>query len=152
MMPHIYKSTKQYGHEMGLSCCFRQWKASSHCRYLHGYALAVRFIFEAEELDERNWVVDFGSLKTMKAWLESVFDHTLIVAQDDPKRHILLALAEHDIAKVVFVERVGCETFAKLIFDYTESWLTINGYTPRCTLRSVEVKEHGSNSALYERQ
>lgn len=29
-----YVSTKTYGHEVGLSATFRQWRASSHCRLL----------------------------------------------------------------------------------------------------------------------
>ena len=37
---------------------------------LHGYSLQFKFTFEARELDERNWVVDFGGLKPLKAWLE----------------------------------------------------------------------------------
>ena len=87
-----FRSTKTYGHEIGLSACFRQWRAESHCRLLHGYALAVKFVFESEELDVRNWVVDFGSLKTLKGWLEDTFDHTLLVANDDPWKHKLMEL------------------------------------------------------------
>lgn len=49
----IYRSTKTYGHEIGLSAAFRQWRAESHCRFVHGYALAVKFVFEAGELDAR---------------------------------------------------------------------------------------------------
>ena len=79
-----YKSTKTFGHELGLSSAFRQWKAQSHCRFVHGYALAVKFEFEAEELDVRNWVVDFGSLKSLRKMLEDTFDHKLLVAEDDP--------------------------------------------------------------------
>lgn len=61
-----YISTKQYGHELGLSCAFRQWKADSHCKYIHGYALAFKFKFETDTLDSNNWVVDFGNLKELK--------------------------------------------------------------------------------------
>ena len=56
----VFRSTKTYGHEMGFSCAFRQHRADSHCRLVHGYALAFHFEFEATELDVRNWVVDFG--------------------------------------------------------------------------------------------
>ena len=49
-----YKSTKTHGHAIGLSAAFRQWRADSHCKYLHGYALAVKFVFEAGELDARD--------------------------------------------------------------------------------------------------
>ena len=58
-----FKSTKTYKTSKGLSCCFRQFKANSHCQYLHGYSLEISVEFEAKNLDERNWVVDFGGLK-----------------------------------------------------------------------------------------
>lgn len=144
-----YRSTKTYGHEIGLSCAFRQWKAESHCRHLHGYALAVRFEFEASELDVRNWVVDFGSLKSLKGMLEDTFDHTLLVAEDDPHKDELCALAGLDVAKVIVVPRTGCEAFAHMIFEAASIWLKDNGYAPRCRLVSVEVREHGANSAIY---
>ena len=35
----MYRSSKTYGHEIGLSAAFRQWRAQSHCRLIHGYAL-----------------------------------------------------------------------------------------------------------------
>lgn len=146
-----YISTKTYGHEIGLSACFRQWKAESHCRFLHGYALAVRFEFAADELDVRNWVVDFGSLKSLKGWLQETFDHTLIVAEDDPKISILKELGIAGLAQVLVVPATGCEAFAKMIFEATEVWLIDNGYAPRAWLASVEVREHGANSAIYSR-
>lgn len=145
----MYKSTKRYGHEIGLSACFRQWRAESHCNLLHGYALAVKFVFASNELDVRNWVVDFGSLKSLKGWLEDTFDHTLLVAEDDPKKSIFQMLQTEGLARVVEVPATGCEAFAELIFEATETWLLCNGYSPRVWLESVEVQEHGANSAIY---
>lgn len=145
----MYQSTKTYGHEVGLSCAFRQWRADSHCNQIHGYALAVKFVFEAEELDARNWVVDFGSLKSLKGWLEGTFDHKLLVAEDDPMKDELLSLDTLGVASVVLVEATGCEAFSSLIFACTEVWLADNGYAPRVRLVSVEVMEHGANSAVY---
>lgn len=147
-----YRSTKTYGHEVGLSCAFRQWRADSHCNLIHGYALSFKFTFEAEELDVRNWVVDFGGLKSLKGMLEDTFDHTLLVAADDPKKDVLLDLDRvHGIAKVVEVERAGCEATAKLAFDVCQQWLKDAGYGDRVDLVSVEVKEHGANGAEYHR-
>lgn len=79
-----FRSTKTYGHDIGLSCCFRQWRSASHCRFLHGYALAVHLEFEADDLDARSWVMDFGSLKPVRQWLVQTFDHKTLVAADDP--------------------------------------------------------------------
>jgi 6-pyruvoyltetrahydropterin/6-carboxytetrahydropterin synthase len=146
----MYKSTKTFGHEIGLSACFRQWRADSHCHFLHGYALAIRFVFASNELDVRNWVVDFGSLKSLKSQLEDTFDHKLLVSEDDPALGLIRSLAKEGVADVVVVEKCGCEAFARLIFDTTEIWLKDNGYAPRAWLESVEVSEHGANSAIYE--
>lgn len=147
----MYASTKLYGHEIGLSCCFRQHRAESHCRFLHGYALAFKFTFVAKELDERGWVVDFGSLKSLKGILEDAFDHKLLVAEDDPDLNTLLRLGDKGLAQVVVLPRVGCEAFAEMVFKVAEQWLTDAGYAPRVALASVEVKEHGANSAIYSR-
>jgi 6-pyruvoyltetrahydropterin/6-carboxytetrahydropterin synthase len=145
----VYGSTKTYVHSVGLSCCFRQWRAESHCKYLHGYALQVKCTFEARDLDIRNWVVDFGSLKSFKGWLEDTFDHKLLVAEDDPKRQLLtLELERAGVVQVRIVPATGCEAFSRMIYEYLEQWLIDNGYTnDRVLLREVEVCEHGGNSA-----
>ena len=144
-----YISTKQYGHELGLSCAFRQWKADSHCRYIHGYALAFKFKFETDTLDDNNWVVDFGNLKELKKTLESIFDHKVLIATDDP--HIDYFRQGHELGVIDMIEVMGngCEKMAEMVFDIVNGWLLSAGYKPRVKLLSVEVKEHGSNSAIY---
>lgn len=144
-----YLSTKTYGHEVGLSAVFRQWRAKSHCNQLHGYALSFKFVFEATELDYRNWVVDFGGLKGLKLSLEHHFDHKTVVAEDDPKRNELEALRELGIADVVIVPAVGCEMFAKLAADLATEELKALGIAERVKVAEVECSEHGANSAIY---
>jgi len=144
-------STKTYGHDLGFAVAYRQWKADSHCNLIHGYSLAFYIEFEAEELDVRNWVVDFGSLRSFKYLLEDWFDHTLLVAEDDPEKETFEELAQKGLCKITFVERTGCEGIAKFLYDYlNEIWLVENGYKPRVKVRKVEVREHGANSAFYE--
>lgn len=161
----IYRSTKTFGHDLGFSCAFRQWRAQSHCRFIHGYALAFRFEFEAVDgLDHCGWVVDFGGLKSLKALLESTFDHKLLVAEDDPWRSTLEALTQphfggliggagmqHPCADVVVVKATGCEAFASMVYEVTEQWLRDAGFAPRVQLVSVQVSEHGANSAIVRR-
>jgi 6-pyruvoyltetrahydropterin/6-carboxytetrahydropterin synthase len=148
----VHRSTKTFGHDLGLSAAFRQHRADSHCRKLHGYALAIRIEFEASELDVRNWVVDFGSLKSLKQLLVDTFDHKTLVAEDDPAMGQFQLLHAAGIIDLVKVEATGCEKFAELIFGATEVWLKDAGYSPRCRVYSVEVIEHGANSAIYTRQ
>jgi 6-pyruvoyltetrahydropterin/6-carboxytetrahydropterin synthase len=145
----VYQSTKTYGHELGFSTAFRQWRAQSHCSRIHGYALAFKFTFEVTQLDHQQWAVDFGGLKTLKAILEDNFDHTLLVAEDDPEKELLLELDRKGIARVILVEHTGCERTAEYVYTIAEQWLKDAGFSPRVRLVSVEVMEHGANSALY---
>lgn len=145
-----FRSTKTYGHDIGLSCCFRQWRAQSHCSLLHGYAISVRLEFEADVLDASNWVIDFGGLKGVKKMLQDTFDHKLLVAEDDPMLESLGELSGLGLADVVVLPATGCEAFAKTIYHNVTDWLV--NETPhgkRVWLASVEVAEHGANSAIY---
>jgi len=145
----MHRSTKHYGHECGFSCAFRQWRAQSHCRLLHGYALAFTFVFEAAELDHRFWVVDFGGLKDIKQMLQDNFDHKTIVAEDDPEIEWFREGNKRGILELVEFPAAGCEKFAELVYAVTEQWLRDAGYGDRVRLVSCEVREHGANSALY---
>jgi 6-pyruvoyltetrahydropterin/6-carboxytetrahydropterin synthase len=145
-----YASTKTWGHDIGLSACFRQWRSThSHCRFLHGYALAVRLEFEAATLDDRNWVVDFGGLKDLKRQLEATFDHKTVVAQDDPELDWFQEGQRRGLLDLVIVEAVGCERFAELVWNMGRVWLQEQGLASRIRLAMVEVREHGANSAIY---
>jgi 6-pyruvoyltetrahydropterin/6-carboxytetrahydropterin synthase len=170
-----YLSTKTYGNDRGLSCCFRQWRsAHSHCSLLHGYTIGIRLIFESETLDSRNWVMDFGGLKAFKEWADWQFDHTTVVASDDPhldKFKILAKMGKQDqggLLDLRIVEAVGCEKFAELAYrtmaEILQAYQDGSGWThpdgrvfesrypvgADVRVRSVEVFEHAGNSATYE--
>lgn len=145
-----HRSTKTYGHDRGLSCCFRQWRAThSHCSLLHGYSLGFKFEFGADKLDERNWVVDFGALDGLKKKLERDFDHTTAVAKDDPQLFVFTQLPENMCQLVIF-ERVGCESFAEHAYNLAVETLEEMGLSNRVKVLRVECAEHGSNSAIYQ--
>ncbi|MBM6595183.1 6-pyruvoyl trahydropterin synthase family protein [Microvirga pudoricolor] len=147
----IYRSTKTYDHNEGLSCCFRQWRAThSHCSLIHGYALAFKFVFATHQLDERNWCYDFGGLKPVKEWLKHMFDHTMLVAEDDPERGRLEELGRLGLADVRLMPSVGCEATARYVFDYVLAFVQ-KETGGRVWLESVEVREHAGNSAVYAR-
>jgi 6-pyruvoyltetrahydropterin/6-carboxytetrahydropterin synthase len=145
-----YFSTKRYGHEIGLSAVFRQPNADhSHCSLLHGYSLAFTFTFGCDELDNKNWVVDFGGLKQLKAWLEDTFDHKVVVDVADPEKDTLYMLEQKGIAVLSELDGVGAERFAFHAWRYAN--LLIEDMTNgRCWCQKVEVAEHGANSAIYE--
>ena len=148
----LYRSTKTYDHAEGLSCCFRQWRAaSSHCRLLHGYALAFHLVFATDQLDDRNWCFDFGGLKPVRAWLHEMFDHTVLVAEDDPERGEFERLAASGLLDLRILPAVGCEALAQQVFDHVAAYVAeqTNG---RVWLEAVEVREHSGNGASYRVQ
>lgn len=147
----MYFSSKTYGHEIGLSCAFRQHKAPSHCRFLHGYSLSVYLRFKAEELDYRNWVMDFGGLKEVKKQLEDLFDHKTVISEDDPAFEWFLQGSKAGYLDLVVLENVGCEAFSKTVWDLVEDFLERNALSSRISLDYVEVREHGANSAGYSK-
>ena len=147
-----YYSTKTYGHNIGLACVFRQPNADhSHCHLLHGYSLAFRFTFGCKNLDNKNWAVDFGGLKPLKAWLEDHFDHKTAVDINDPHLDKLKELEKHDLAEIVEFDGVGAEMFAKHAFDFADK-LIREQTNDRCYVVEVECMEHGANSAIYRKE
>jgi len=144
-----YVSTKII--ELG-SCAFRQWKADSHCKYIHGYRLVAKFWFGCDRLDERNWVVDFGGLKELKQVLEKQFDHTLCVSADDPLLEQFKALHASGAADLrIMPKGVGIERTAEWCFDVADAH--VRGITKnRCWVEKVEVWEHDKNSAIVSYQ
>ena len=143
-----YISSKTYNHNIGLSCAFRQWRAKhSHCKYLHGYALSVRLNFKGN-LNDRNWVYDFGDLKFVKEFLQNTFDHKTVVAEDDPELETFKELEEKGLIQLVVIPHVGCEKFAEYICKQIGTTIEVNS-NERVKLMSVEVREHSGNSAIY---
>ena len=144
-----YVSTKEYK-EIG-PVAYRQWRASSHCNLIHGYALSFKFEFETDHLDARNWAMDYGGLKPLKSLLEDWFDHTLLVAVDDPQRDELLKLGELKLAKITEVEKTGCEGLADFLYEYVNTvFLKDYGEQDRLWCSRVEVRENGANMAYRQ--
>lgn len=145
----MYLSTKKFTRELGLSAAFRQHRADSHCRYLHGYSLEILVVFAAATLDARNWVVDFGSLKDFKQVLVDNFDHKTVIAEDDPEIEWFREAERRGICKLNVLPSVGCESFARMVYEAFDAMLESHGYGGRVQVVEVEVSEHGANSAIY---
>ena len=165
----MYISTKTYGPTEGFAIAYRQWRADrksgkpAHavyttdeipgCSAIHGYAMSFHFEFTSKTLDARNWVVDFGSLRPLKDFLKETFDHTMLVAEDDPMKAEFIRLHELGLCKLVEVENTGCEALAKFLVDYVnENFLPThypNSNNQEIWCSMVEVRETPSNSARY---
>jgi len=151
----MFRSTKKFD---GFSTVFRQWKANTtHCQYLHGYDVEFRITFEGE-LDERNWVWDFGGMKRAKntidgmmpkEWMDYMFDHTFVVAEDDPFKESFLKMNEAGAAQVRVVPAVGAERFAEFVYHKVNKFVR-EETEGRVRVVRVEFMENHKNSAIYE--
>ena len=142
----------------GYSTVFRQWKAEgTHCRFLHGYGVSFKVWFEGE-LDERNWVWDFGGMKRAKgtidgmnpkAWMDYMFDHTVIISENDPNINLFRSMDESNIIQLRIIPSVGAEQFAKYIYEKLNTFIQeeTNG---RVKIVQVEFREHEKNTAIYK--
>ena len=149
-----FQSTKLFE---GYSACFRQWKAEgTHCKFLHGYAVSFRVWFEGE-LDERNWVWDFGGMKrangningmSPKAYFDYLLDHTTIVALDDPYMSTFEQMEADGLIQLRVLPSVGCERFAEFLYNKINTFLS-EETDGRVRATKVEVYEHERNSASY---
>lgn len=132
------------------SCAFRQPSAQSHCRFIHGYRLQAKFWFSCDVLDDKNWVVDFGSLKALKTALEEIFDHKTVVWSQDPQLDTFKLMENQGMIELVTLEDgVGIERFAELCHRMADEFVN-EITTGRCWCSRVEVWEHEGNSAIYE--
>ena len=141
----------------GFSTVFRQWKATTtHCRFVHGYGISFKVYFEGD-LDERNWVWDFGGMKRAKTqidgkspkeWMDYMFDHTLIVAEDDPFIKAFQQMDDAGVAQVRIIPATGAEKFAEYIYNKLNEFVKTET-EGRVKVTKVKFMEHGKNAACY---
>ena len=149
-----FQSTKIFD---GFSTVFRQWRADgTHCQFLHGYGISFKITFKGE-LDERNWVWDFGGMKRAKctidgmnpkAWMDFMFDHTVIMAEDDPYLELFKDMDTNKLIQLRVISATGAEQFAKYIYDKVNEFV-LEETNNRVRVTQVEFKEHNKNSAIY---
>lgn len=141
----------------GFSTVFRQWRAeNTHCRFVHGYGISFKVYFEGE-IDERNWVWDFGGMKraktlidgkSPKAWMDYMFDHTMIVAEDDPELKAFQQMDAAGVSQVRVIPATGAEKFAEYIYNKLNRFV-LTETEDRVRVIKVKFMEHGKNAAYY---
>ena len=141
----------------GFSTVFRQWKAKeTHCRFLHGYGISFKVYFEGE-LDEKNWVWDFGGMKRAKTkidgkspkeWMDFMFDHTVIIAEDDPGMGGWETMNKLEVIQLRIIPATGAEKFAEFIFNKLNEFVKTETNN-RVRVTKVKFMEHGKNAAYY---
>ena len=151
-----FQSTKIFD---GFSTVFRQWQAEgTHCRFLHGYAIEFKVTFQGR-LDHRNWVWDFGGMKraktkidgmSAKEWMDYMFDHTVVLANDDPEKVFFENLDAKGVIQLRLMDGpVGAERFAEFIYNKLDAFV-FEETGGRVSIARVEFFENKRNTAIYE--
>lgn len=155
--PVQYKfvSTKEYID--AFPCAYRQWRADDKpdgrpgCNKIHGYSFTIKVYFGTDDLDARRWVVDYGSLRPLKDFLEDKLDHCLLVAADDPDLDWFKEAERRGLAKLTVLPNLGCEALADILYKYIngvfipEQWGS--GESERIWCFKVSVRETQGNEA-----
>lgn len=142
---NLYTSTKKF---TGFPCTHRQWRAESHCRFVHGYSREFYFEFACNERTVEGWVVDFGGLKDVKQLLEHTFDHTFLAASDDPELGTWRQLDSRGIIQLRILPNPSMEGTAEWVYQQVDKMVR-NSTQGRAWVTLVEVRENEKNSAIY---
>jgi 6-pyruvoyltetrahydropterin/6-carboxytetrahydropterin synthase len=143
--PTLFTSTKRF---KGFPCTHRQWRAKSHCRFVHGYEREFYFEFACRDLTPEMWVMDFGGLTEIREWLEHMFDHTFLVSEDDPFRGDFERLDQEGVIQIRVLPNAGMEGTAEYVYQHV-SKLLAKLTQDRVWITLVEVRENEKNSAIY---
>ncbi|MBM3820226.1 MAG: 6-carboxytetrahydropterin synthase [Acidimicrobiia bacterium] len=85
------------------------------CKHPHGHNAVAEIEIQAEALDARNMVADFGDIKRIvKGWVDRELDHRMILRHDDPLVQSLQTLGE---PVYLLDSNPTVERIAQLLFD-----------------------------------
>ncbi len=145
MLAQRFTMTKTY---TDLPTSHRAWRHSGHCRFVHGYSRSFTLVFAASALDACGFVVDFSSLKPLKAVLEHLFDHTTLINADDPELDTFRDLHARELIDLRIVDHCGMEGGAMLVWELADALVRAQtGGRAWCI--SCEARENVKNAVTY---
>ena len=142
-MSNVFTVTKNLG---GYPCSHRQWRDDGRCAFLHGYDRWIQMEWQGER-DYRGWVVDFGGLKELKQTFEHQFDHTCLIAEDDPYMSIWQQLHDENVIDMRIMDPT-IEGMTLWVAEKVQQWTQENYETTK--LIRVTCFENEKNSASWK--
>jgi len=91
------------------------------------------------------FVVDFRTLKAVRAALRHQFDHTTLIAEDDPHRDAFEMLAERGVIDLRIMDNSGMEGSAAWVFEAAERIIGL-ATSGRVWVSRVEARESRNHS------
>jgi 6-pyruvoyltetrahydropterin/6-carboxytetrahydropterin synthase len=130
----------------GYSTCFRYHNSEDESQLLHGTDIKFKFYFEGD-LDNRNWVVDFGIFKRTnhtiiqmqpKEFLSYLFDHTVLISEDDPYKEKFKELDKLGVIQLRIFPSTTPEGIKSYLFPFIDE-LVRKETGNRAYLKDLEV-------------
>jgi 6-pyruvoyltetrahydropterin/6-carboxytetrahydropterin synthase len=129
-----------------LPCCHRAWAHQGRCAFLHGYERSFVIEFACQELEPgTGFVVDFGALKAVRAALAEQFDHTTLIAADDPELAAFTELAARGVIDLRVMAHTGMEGAARWVYETVDVMMR-QATGGRAWVTSVEARESRKNA------
>lgn len=143
--PARYTVTKLFD---DLPCTHRSWAHSGKCAFLHGYERSFEIEFGCRELEPKTgFVVDFSQLKDVRALLQRQFDHTTLIAADDPQREVFEELGRLGVVDLRIMAHTGMEGAAEWVYDHADR--LVRGRTlDRVRVLRVVARESRKNAVV----
>jgi 6-pyruvoyltetrahydropterin/6-carboxytetrahydropterin synthase len=105
-----------------LPCCRRSWANHGKRVFLHGYERAFEIEFACAETEPGTGaVLDAKTLTQVWAALRNQFDHTTLIAVNDPQRALFEMLADRGVIDLRLMDSTGMEGSAAWVFHTVES-------------------------------
>jgi 6-pyruvoyltetrahydropterin/6-carboxytetrahydropterin synthase len=131
-----------------LPCTHRSWAHKGKCRFLHGYERSFEIEFVCSEREvATGFVIDFGGLKGVRELLEAQFDHTTIVARDDPDMALFEMFAAKGLVDLRVMDGSGMEAAAGWVMEHTDR-LIREATGNRVWVSRVEARESRKNAVV----
>ena len=86
--------------------------------------------------------------KQPKAWMDYMFDHTMIIAEDDPEVRAFQQMDTAGVAQVRIIPATGAEKFSEYIYNKLNEFVKTETDN-RVKVIKVKFMEHGKNAAYY---
>ena len=141
-----FTSTKSW---YNFPCAHRQYRHDGNCALIHGYSRSFHFVFGCHTLSKEGFAVDYGDLDEIKAHLTYMYDHTLVLDENDPFMENFRVLEKAGVCTIrTHPMGPGMEGTAHYLCMWADKWLR-HKTGGRCWVISVEARENDKNSSIY---
>ena len=106
-------------------------------------------MFGAQTLTKEGFVVDYGDLHELKQHLDYMYDHTLVIDEEDPYMDTFKMLEKAGVCDIRTQPMgPGMEGTSHYLCEWADKWLR-EKTKGRAWVISVEARENDKNSSIY---